>query len=640
MTSPSARPWTVRVAVVAALGAYFVMAVSGVARKSNTFDEIAHLTSGHAYWTLGDYRLQPENGNWPQRLGALPAVLRGAVPASTQSAAWARGDIWTVGDEFFFDRGNNIDRLLWEGRAIIAVLGVLLGALVFVVARRLTDLSGASVALALFVFSPTMLAHGPQVTSDMAAALGFVGSVVAVWVAIHRATPLTVTVSAGAVSALLLSKFSGVLIAPMIVVLAGIRLFVGRPLVWRTSVGGRWRIERSARRQLRILALVGLVHIVVAMILIWASYGFRYSAFRDFAGNPQFLVAWPQVLGRGLQGDSLIVRAVEWARSMQLLPEAYLYGFSHTMTFAQARPSFLNGVVATTGRLAFFPFAFAVKSTIPFLLLSGSALIAWWRFGSPKRRYAALPLVVLVVVYGGAALTTNLNIGQRHLLPIYPALMILCGASVWWLGDRGATGVLRRIEALALVAVTGWHIAESVRVRPHYLTYFNQLVGGPAEGYRHLVDSSLDWGQDLPAVKAWLDEHRSADEPVYLSYFGTSRPAHFGIDAVALPGFFDRRAPATGEPLQPGLYIYSATMLAGVYASTQGRWGAQEEAQYQQVLAAADVPGAREALEHLRFGRLSAYLRRRPPTAQIANSVLVFRLSSRDLTDALLRPLP
>jgi hypothetical protein len=342
----------------------------------------------------------------------------------------------------------------------------------------------------------------------------------------------------------------------------------------------------------------------------------------------------------GHGGDSLIAQVVEWARSWRALPEAYLYGLSHTITFAQTRMSFLNGVVSNTGSVAFFPYAFATKSTLPFLLFCAAGIAVWIR-GSvlPRQRYQLMPLLALLVVYGGAALTSNLNIGHRHLLPLYPVLMIMAGACAWWVARSSILhGRRRSIAVVAVVVLAAWHVGESAAVRPHYLTYFNQLAGGPSQGYRHLVESSLDWGQDLPALKVWLDEHRqSREEPVFLSYFGTSRPLHFGIDVNLLPGFINRRRGTVGAPWTAGLYVFGATMLTGVYSPTRGEWTPAMEAQYQEVrrMPAQAQAELGDVLEQLSFGRLSAFLRRRDPTAQVANSLLVFRLSAEDLAEAL-----
>src|SRR5439155_13724202 len=125
----------------------------------------------------------------------------------------------------------------------------------------------------------------------------------------------------------------------------------------------------------------------------------------------------------------------------------------------------------------------------------------------------AAPLLVLLGVYWAAALVSHLNIGHRHLLPIYPPLFILAG------------GALPRLRVpLAALAV-----AEGLLAWPHYLAYFNPIAGGARNGYRHLVDSSLDWGQDLPG----LQRHH----PAYLAYFGTGSPRYYGIVASLLPSF-------------------------------------------------------------------------------------------------------
>jgi hypothetical protein len=206
-----------------------------------------------------------------------------------------------------------------------------------------------------------------------------------------------------------------------------------------------------------------------------------------------------------------------------------------------------------------------------------------------------------------------------------------------------------------------WHAGESIAIAPHYLAYFNEIVGGPSQGYRHLVDSSLDWGQDLPGLKDWLDRQglqRENHAPVFLSYFGTALPSHYAIDAVALPGFPDRWTPHEPLPLTAGTYCFSATMLQGVYLLTPGPWSQRYETDYQSMLynlklfdSTATIPAARQALlkqtgedfwvknfqtfEHLRLARLAAYLRRRRPDDEVGYSILIYRVSDQELSQAL-----
>jgi hypothetical protein len=290
--------------------------------------------------------------------------------------------------------------------------------------------------------------------------------------------------------------------------------------------------------------------------------------------------------------------------------------------------------------------------------------------------YELTPLLAGIAIYGVSALFSSINIGHRHQLPIIPLVMIGVGAVGPWIGGTSreawpwAGGNLprgrRALLAAALDALLLWHAGESLAVAPHYLAYFNEIAGGPSQGYRHLVDSSLDWGQDLPSLKDWLDEQGlqgSNHPPVFLSYFGTAFPSYYGIDATPLPGFPDRWTPRRPNALTPGIYCFSATMLQSLYFMTPGPWTQRYETDYQSMIynlklfdSTATNPAARRALleqtgeafwvknfqafEHLRAARLAAYLRRREPDDQVGHSILIYRVNDQELARALLGPPP
>lgn len=682
------------VAAAALLALYYLMASSAASQKSMTFDEMAHLTAGYTYWVFDDYRLHPENGNWPQRLGALPAVLAGAAFPSLNQQDWTTSNVYAMGDRFLYSSGNDAGTLLRRGRLLVALLGVALGALIYAWARRLVSPSGAWVSLVLFVFSPTLLAHGPLVTSDVAAALFFTAAAGAMWTAMHRVTPATILGGAVFVAGAFLSKFSAPILAVVATVMLTVRLIDSRPLV----VGLRRPLaEWTGRgRQLAVLAAVLAAFALVTWALIWASFGFRYSAFAAATtGHDAFLGALRDEPG-------IVGRFLSVARQHHLLPEAYIYGFGHTLQYASERAAFLDGRFGTTGWWWYFPYAFAVKTTIPGMilgLLALAALMARWKnrpadqaSAMTRQRvwtslYAGTPLLALVAVYWVFALATNLNIGHRHLLPTYPALCILAGAAALWIRPvfepvrepvppRGRERRRQRSETRRRSAQTGWtmaaaigttgllawHVVESVSIRPHYLAYFNQLVGGPANGYKRLADSSLDWGQDLPALKQWLDEQRLPPDGsgVYLSYFGTARPEYYGIRATPLAGFIDRRPPEPPARLGGGVYCVSATVLNVI-----GRlfYRPAYESNYQAALAElARFARASETeqdwlalmrqtgeaywrqlfvqFDQLRTGRLMAFLRGREPDATVGYSILIYRLTESDVHLALNGPPP
>ena len=634
-------------AALALVLVWWVMAVSGVGQKSTTFDEIAHLTAGHSYWLTGDFRLQPENGNLPQRWAALPLLLGPYRFPSLDQEAWRTFDVFAMGHHFFYDLGNDLDFMLLAGRATMAVLGGALGLLVYAWSRRLFGASGGIVSVALYAFCPALLANGPLITSDIAAALFFAAAAWAVWAVLHAVSPTSVLAAALAVAGLCLSKMSGVLIVPVALVLLGIRLADGRPLPVTLR---RARQIRSRPGQLAVLAAAAALQATIVLLLVWAFYDFRYSL---FGGHPagHAPLDWEGVL----PAAGSLAPAIELARRHQLLPEAYLYGFTYMTKYAATRPAFLNGQHSWIGWPWFFPYCLAVKTPLCLLgLVLAGAVGAVLGCSAPVREnlYRTAPLWVLLGVYWASAVASHLNIGHRHLLPTYPAMLVLAGGLAVWLEAGGRAA--RTLIALASLA----YVVESVLTWPNYLAYFNQLAGGPRHAYRHLVDSSLDWGQDLPGLARWLDRHAASGTPVYLSYFGTGDPDHYRMQARRLPGYFDTwRRRDEWYPLTGGIYAVSATMLQSVYTMAPGPWAAPYEQHYQAALAAlrhiADPSGdqaererlMREfmkdeflAFDHLRFARLAAWLRRREPDDSVGYSILVYRLTDRDVRDALYGP--
>jgi hypothetical protein len=394
------------------------------------------------------------------------------------------------------------------------------------------------------------------------------------------------------------------------------------------------------------------------------------------------LLAWDDVLNdTGMPG-----RVVALARAGHLLPEAWLYGLGYTLAFSQGRNAFLNGEFSTTGWPWFFPYCLLVKTPPELFVVLMLAILAArrrWRVAEESLPgggrafvsaglYATASLWTLLVVYWAFAISSHLNIGQRHLLPTYPVMFILAGAAAWWWkGKReprpphAGERVSRAGGWILALALAGF-IGESVMAWPHYLAYFNFIAGGPSHGYRHLVDSSLDWGQDLKGLARWLDEHGAGseaaadDSPVYLAYFGTGSPEHEGIAARPLPSFVDRSRGDPPTPLTGGTYCVSATMLQQVYSPFPIPWTAAHErawqdtlAMLQQVSLAADDPAARQALmdrggdfwrqvhqrfEQLRFARLCHFLRQREPDDQVGYSILIYRLTDRDIDRALFGP--
>jgi len=239
-------------------------------------------------------------------------------------------------------------------------------------------------------------------------------------------------------------------------------------------------------------------------------------------------------------------QAFDAVRRHELLPESYVYGCAYAWKFSRWRDAFWNGEHNLGGWRWFFAYTFLVKTPLPALglmaLAVGATVVRWrarrrlqgigWRRQALEGAYATLPLWVLAAGDGIAASLGHLDIGHRHILPVYPPLFILCGAALagprddrWGPVPLPGSRLISRCAACLLGALA----LEVFWCFPDYIAYFNGLVR-PAEAYRHLVDSSLDWGQDLPAVGRYIGLH-PGEGPFYLSYFGSASPAAYGVRA-------------------------------------------------------------------------------------------------------------
>lgn len=641
------RPFTrssipIALAVFGLLALHFALAVGSKRHESTTSDELVHLTAGFSYWEHDDYRLHPENGILPQRWAALPTWLKGAkFPELAGNDYWRTSDAWVVGHQFFYETGEDHFPRLMAGRAMIALFSVATGLMVFFWSRQLFGNAGGLISLGFFAFCPTFLAHGALVTSDVCMALFFLAASGAWWRHLHAGTAGTWCLSVVAVSLAFVAKFTAVLLLPMLLGMTLVWAMGPQPLhVGRRVLSSRWH-------KLTAAGFSALAHGLVAAAVIWAFYGFRFSAFNPALPAADHFIRPLEVIARDIGGLGEFIKA---AGRVHALPEAFLYGFAYVVETTRFRSAFLNGEYSFTGWSSFFVWTFFLKTTLPVLAaclgVLGVALHRWFERGRtnfPKDLYRLTPLLLLLGVYWGFSIRSHLNIGHRHLLPIYPPLFIAMGALGPALLNRPKT------IGIAVLGLLGWHAVEAARTGPDFIAYFNPVAGGAKNGHRHLVDSSLDWGQDLPGLKTWLDANNSRRDTVFISYFGTGEPAYYNLSARRIAFINNFKFPRSYVPLEEGIYCISATSLSQVYSDYRGPWTLAFEKRYQQLRALEEVK-IREGFERdlsgeqwqeiireydfLRFARLCHYLRVRTPDAEIGYSICLFRLTRDEVARA------
>ncbi|HEX4007913.1 MAG TPA: glycosyltransferase family 39 protein [Acidobacteriaceae bacterium] len=562
-------------AVVLLLAAFGTQLVLSSQRNSVTWDEGHHLYSGYRTLTHFDYGLNPEVPPLVKMVAALP-LLNMPLTVPPLQGRFFKDEAFLGGKDFLFD--NDFESVLFRARMASAVFSFALALLIFFAARRMFSTTAALIALALFVFDPNFLAHGALVTTDVASAFTLFATVYAFYrwrLAPTRGRLFLVGLAAGLA---LVTKFTGILVVPILLLLAWCEVMFPNGLapfgaLWSENRGDVfWRIIKG----LPVIA-------VIAYAVLWAFYGFRFSA------RPRALALHPAFADYvGQLGNHMSSRFITLAARWYLLPQSWLYGLADTKITADSYTSYFRGHVFAHGHFLYFPAAFAIKSTPPFLvlLLMALVLIVVRQFHASREiLYLTLPALLYFLI----AATSNMNIGFRHLLPIYPFLYILVA------GAAAALIALDRRVVWAILALVAWQAADAVWMYPAYMAFGNDLWGGPTQVHLYLSDANVDWGQQLNDVRDYLaargirdpnwvlrDQANPVESQVatpvgsklpapscYFVYFpdGVVDPSDYGVPCHRLPTadtLWWLHEPGEVPPAVQGLVLISDSDLAGI----------------------------------------------------------------------------
>jgi hypothetical protein len=472
---------------------YIAQCVWFIRTQSFTNDEPEHLVAGLEAWSYGEFARWQDQPPLARLLFSLP-LLR---------TDWA---YHISDDQVRLDRPA-AEVWLYRARPLNMLLGVVLLILIWTAAADLYSESAATFAVALAVFSPDLIAHFSLTTIDGVGTLLFFASALQ-FVRWWRKPGLTNAMLLGLVLGLfLISKFNSPPIAALMVLLVLIR--------------GGWR---------RAAALS-----TIACLTVWAGYFFHISRVVfagqkvtiHFAGYMKQLVQEMPTLANPI---TIFLPACEWMTGLGMVVFHDIEGHR----------AFLLGHYSPNGWKLYFPAAMLLKWPLITILLAITG--AWCIRRMPKRRDLLL-MSLFPVVYFGFAILTRIDIGVRHVLPLYP-FVLLFAAAVWEFARE------RRSLRVLLAALVIVQAADIARYAPDYLAYFNAAV--PSEqSWQYLSDSNTDWGQGMFALREYQREHPA--ENIYLAPVGEVDPAFYGIRYTRL-----------GESDHPsGTVIVSATHLSG-----------------------------------------------------------------------------
>jgi hypothetical protein len=508
-------------------GAFFLLLIfaaqmiHAVRGQSLTWDEDDHIFAGFMSWKTADFGLNPEHPPLVKAIATLPLLpLHLRIPAIPPG--FFKNASYLAGRELLFRNGPqySADSLVFRVRMAAMSFALLLAILVFFAAREMFGDAAGLLAILLLVFEPNIVAHGAYVTTDVAVSCFLFAAVYTFYRYVKQPSALRLVFAGLAAGLALGSKHSAILLLPILILLAA-GVIILRPR----------GIQEGTRSKLTgklALALVGIS--VIAIGVLWACYGFRYAARPAGLALHPSLAEYTQPL-RPLEAHGILLFA-----RFHLLPESYLYGLTDVRSMANGMPAFFMGKDYAHGVWQYFPAVFVIKSTLGFLALFVLSLYAMIT-GKVRRPLEVLFLAVPPVFYFAIAMESSLNIGARHILPVYVFLsVLLAGTSVALM----RTGKAWRYAVAALVV---FHIASSLHAYPVDIAYSNELWGGPSQTHRYLSDSNTDWGQQLKAVKQYIDKNNIYD--CWFAYF--VQPAvqfeDYGIPCKPLPTpdtqFFD-----------------------------------------------------------------------------------------------------
>ena len=507
------------------LGLMAVLMFSSAWDDSATTDDVVSIASGYSYLRKQEYRFEPQNPPLIKDLAALPLLFMN-LHEPWDHPSWAGGeeqqDPDVFGRQLLYHSGNDADAITRAARVPMILFALAFGGVLFWWTRKQFGDAVALLTLFLYVFSPTFLAHGRIMATDVGAAAGFFLAITALLRSFKNPTRGNLLLAGLAMGFAFLTKFSTVALLPITLILAA---------AWAathpSNAGMVRELLRSMGRAVEIVAIAYLTVYPVYLYHVW-----NYDPARQVAAA---------IFHRDLYGmTGAATDIVIWASDKTVLrPWAeYFLGVLVALKASHwGQPLFFLGKVYPSGLRLYFPTLYLIKEPLAVHLLTLIALqYALGRFRvqalKPTRlrellaaHFTEFAFLLMLGVYWAALIRSNMNIGVRHLLPAFPLTFVLVSNQIVTLYQRLRRPAARWGFGIGLGALLAWQAITVFRVQPSYLAYFNELAGGPDGGWRYANDSNLDWGQDVKRLAQYVNTHGISG--IHADYFGPAAASYY-----------------------------------------------------------------------------------------------------------------
>ena len=547
-----------------------VLLLVGARRHFVVLDEVGHIPAGISHWQTGDFSLYRVNPPLARMVATLPVLLARPVTsyAHLDPSPANRVD-WEVGRDFAELNAPRYLDLVFLARLPGVLWSLLGGWIIYLWGRDLYGGWAGCIGAALWFFDPTILAFAQVVVPDVPSAAAGLLATYVFWRYLRSGSWRLACWSGLLLGIALLTKFTMVVLYAVWPALALAHHLDQRrsrdktpPSDGPRDAAGRWRPFLQA------LAIV-----LIGLDVINLGYFGTDTCWKlgDFTFVSRALSGTSGPSGNRFRGS--------WLGNLIVpVPAEYLQGIDvQRRDFESGFPSYLAGEWRDRGWWYYFVYALAVKEPVGTLALvlwgltltlTGHRASARW----PDELALWLPAAVVLVLVSSQ---TGFNHHMRYVLPIFPFIFVATGKLACFVRSECPW------KRLAVLALLGSAIFSSLRVYPHSMSYFNELAGGPENGHNHLVDSNIDWGQDLLELRDWYRRHPEA-RPFGLAFYHFVDPRLFGIDyqlpplgpaVESDPGIVSEPPDQLGP--QPGYFALSVNFLRGAQFSApdgQGGW--------------------------------------------------------------------
>ena len=475
-------------------------------KKAVTVDEFSHFPAGIYNISNFDWRMDKES---PPLIKCIPAVSALITKPKINSESFKTDpNPWSFGYDFMFRNMGGYREIFKYGRCVIILLGCFLGWLLFVFAKEIYGYEGALFALFVYVLNPNIIAHSRLVTIDAGATCMIFLSVYCFWKFLNKGGASLAVISGITLGLAQLSKFTALILYPVFLIIFSI-LIIKNIFFVDNAIDGI--------RNIGLIKKVGYFFLIllISVFVINAGYTFDRS-FLPLNAYPFNSVPLKKI-------SSLLLEKLPVP-----LPYDYLSGFDSQLHISAGNNPFYAGYLmgehSLTGWWYYYIIAFVVKNPVALSGILILTIISWvkralYRFNLETTLCIWMPIIGFFVYF---SFFTHTPIGIRVILPVFPLLFLAAGH----LGHEFL--MKNRLSKIIVVVLAVGYLIPSVLIFPNYLSYFNLASGGPRNGHRWLIDSNLDWGQDLPVLKEYME--RKGIKAIKLGYFGRVDPKIYGIN--------------------------------------------------------------------------------------------------------------